>query len=196
MWSASSVSMQRFLGTWRDAGIVVAGWLQLAGQTMTIKLDPGKCKAEAEAVEALVEVNSKLCRGVGPATLAKPSPESCADCPLQTICPAFWEAIEQRGLDEDRAAAAVEVVQIEVGHDDDLYTTQVPVVASSCPTDRDQTVVLRCSVHGDLPDSGRHARWRAVLAAMRADRRLRADFSTVVFPKNGIPRIVVASDGK
>ena len=178
---------------WPTRGRVVAA----GGQAMNFKVDPGECRAEAEAaVEMLIDVNGELCRGVAPETLARPDSESCAGCPFQAICPAFWDEIERRDFNQASAAAAVEVVGIEVGYDADLFTAKVTIIASSCPIVGDQTIVLRGSVHGDLTQTGHGDKWRVVSAAMRADRRLRADLSTIVLPENSIPRIVVATNGQ
>ena len=71
---------------------------------------------------------------------------SSVGCPFQAICAAFWQGIEQRQFDETPGAAAVGVVRTEVGHDGDLYTAQVAVLASSRPMDRDQTIVLHTAI--------------------------------------------------
>ena len=87
----------------------------------------------------------------------------------------------------------MEVVRIDIGHDADLYTAHVAVLASSRPIEKNQVIVLRRSAHGDLSDSPKGTRWRIVSAAVRTDSRLRANLSTVVLAEESVPILAVDS---
>lgn len=173
---------------------VTAKLIAASGQSMEFHLDPDECMAEAEAArEALEEVNRELSRGTPPATLAKPDSASCRRCPFQVICPAFWKWIEEHSIEDLPAAASVEVVRIDIGHDADIYTANVAVMASSRPIDRHQAIVLRRSTHRDHSNSPKGTRWRIVSGMIRPEARLRANLSTVVILENRVPTFTPAS---
>ena len=163
-----------------------------SGQVMEIRIDPEECKAEAEAaLEALSDANSELLNGTPPETLARPNSVSCGRCPFQAVCPAFWKWIEKDGMADQSVAAALKVESIDVAYEADLYTAHVTVLASSRPMEKNQVIVLRRSVHGDLSDSPKGTRWRIVSAAVRGDSRLRANISTVVHAEKSVPKLAV-----
>ena len=171
---------------WPVAARIVAA----SGQVSEFRLDPEKCKDEAElALRALGDVNRELSCTTPLAQLASPNSESCARCPFQAVCPAFWRWLKERTCDVLPAAAAVEVVGIDMGHDSDLYTAHVAVASSSLPIDKDQAIVFRRSAHGDLTESPKGARWRVVSAGIRADARLRAHLSTVLLSEKSVPTL-------
>ena len=176
---------------------VAARIVGASGQVSEFSLDPEKCKAEAEAaLRALEEVNRELRRATAPDMLASPDSASCSRCPFQALCPAFWRWLKECSREVVPAAAAVNVIGIDIGHDSDLYMAHVEVASSSLPIDQDQAVVLRRSAHGDLTDSPKGTRWRVMSAVIRADARLRANLSTVVLPEKSVPsfRLVATSD--
>ena len=175
---------------------VTARLVAASGQVMEVRIDPEECKAEADAaLEVLTDVNRELGRGTPPETLARPDTVYCGRCPFQMICPAFWNWIEEHSLADQSAAAALEVESMDIGYDADLYTAHVAVLASSRPLDRNQTIVLRRSAHGDLSDSPLGSRWRIVSGLVRADTRLRANLFTVVLAEKSAPKLAVNSMG-
>ena len=175
---------------WRVNARVVAA----SGQVRDFSLEPEECKAEAEsALQSIADVNWEISRGTPPATLAKPDSVSCGRCPFKAICPAFWKWLAEGSFEDLPPTAAVEVISIELGHDADLYSAQIAVVASSHPIVQNQTIVLRRSVHGDLVESLKGAQWRIVSAKIRADSRLQANLSTVVLSEDSIPALTLAT---
>ena len=178
---------------WPAAARIVAA----SGQVSDFRLDPEKCKAEAKAaLQALEDTNRELRRGTPPATLGSPNSQSCARCPFQALCPAFWRWLKEFRCEIVPPAAAVEVIGIDMGQDSDLYTAHIAVVSSSLPVGQDQALVLRRSAHGDLTESPKGARWRVVSAVIRPDARLRANLSTVVLSEKNVPtfRLAVMSN--
>ena len=178
---------------WPVAARIVAA----SGHVSEFRLDPEKCKTEAEAaLQALEDVNRELRRATPPAILASPDSESCSRCPFQAPCPAFWRWLKECSREVVPPAAAVKVIGIDMGHDSDLYIARVAVESPSLPIDQDQAIVLRRSAHGDLTDSPKGTRWRVVSAVIRADARLRANLSTVVLSEKSVPsfRLATMSD--
>ena len=176
-------------GSWPVTARIVAA----SGETVEYRIDEVECAAEAKAaLEALAHVKRELSQGTAPETLANPSSASCGRCPFQMICPGFWKWIEHDGFQDSSVAVAAKVVSIDVGHDSDLYTAQVVVLASSCSLDREQTVTLRRSAHGDLVDTPPGSRWRIVSASARPNMRLRSSLSTVVLPEDTVPRLALS----
>lgn len=176
---------------------VAARIVEASGQVSEFRLVPEKCKAEAEAaLQSLEDVNRELRRVTAPAMLASPDSESCSSCPFQALCPAFWMWLKARSPEVVPAAAAMNLIGIDMGQDSDLYMAHVEVASSSLPIDQDQAIVLRRSAHGDLTGSPKGTRWRVVSAVIRADARLRANLSTVVLPEKSVPsfRLVAMSD--
>ena len=175
-------------GSWPVSARIVAA----SGETVKFRIDEVECVAEAKAaLEALEQVKRELSQGTPPEMLANPGSASCWRCPFQMICPGFWKWIEHNGFQDSSVAVAAEVVSIDVGHDSDLYTAQVVVLASSCPLENDQSVALRRSAHGDLIDTAPGSRWRIVSANVRANARLRSNLSTVVLSEDTVPRLAV-----
>jgi hypothetical protein len=173
--------------TWPTRGRVVAA----SGQVLEVEFDPVACSAEADAaLAALDTLNSGLISEARPECLAHPSPQACAGCPFQIICPAFWRRLGADGMKGLPDVAIEGVLQrLETSHDGDLYTVHLVVGSTSHQLNDQQAVVLRKSVHGDLTGLPMGTRCRIVSAKIRADGRLRADPSTVVFPVSALPAL-------
>ncbi|MBK9622569.1 MAG: PD-(D/E)XK nuclease family protein [Candidatus Obscuribacter sp.] len=78
------------LGWWPERGIL----LPMNGSRVEVQLDPDECKKEAQqAVELLASYNQSCAVASNPSDLASPSAETCKWCPYQSICPAYWESI-------------------------------------------------------------------------------------------------------
>jgi len=126
--------------------------------------------------------------GAAPEELAAPAVSACSGCPFQIICPVFWLRLADGRL-EGFAAAALEgaLERVEAGPDGDLYTAYIAARAATPSLNREQAVVLRKSVHGELagPDKGTDCRLAG--GRVRPDGRLGADFSTVVFTVPSLP---------
>jgi PD-(D/E)XK nuclease superfamily len=173
------------LGKWPVGGRLVAA----SGQTLEVKIDPAACNAEADAaLAALDTLNRALNTGAAPEGLAAPAVPACSGCPFQIICPAFWTQLG-RGRLSGFTDAAVEGIleRVEPGPDGDLYTAYVTARSATEHLSRDQAVVLRKSVHGELAPSDTGIYCRLAGGRVRPDGRLSADYWTVVLAASGLP---------
>jgi hypothetical protein len=175
------------LGQWPASGRVVAA----SGQTLEVKIDPAACNAEADAaLAALDALNGALNDGAAPEDLAAPAVSACSGCPFQIICPAFWQKLGHDRLYGFTDAALEGVLEsLEPGPDGDLYTAHVTARSASFHLNREQAVVLRRSVHGELAPSDAGSYCRLAGGRVRPDGRLGADFSTVVLAVPNLPRL-------
>lgn len=175
------------LGQRPSSGRVVAA----SGQTLEVEIDPAGCNAEADAALAgLDALNRALNAGAAPEGLAAPAASACSGCPFQIICPAFWQQLG-RGRLKGLTDAALEGIleRLEPGPDGDLYTAYVTARAASTDLNREQAVVLRKSVHGELVPSDAGSSCRLAGGRVRPDGRFGTDFATVVFAVPGLPRL-------
>lgn len=156
-----------------------------------IKIDPAACSAEADAaLAALDAVNEGLNSGAAPGDLAAPAVSACSGCPFQIICPVFWPKLGHGGLTEFTDAALEGILErLEPGPDGDLYTVYITARSAAQHLNRNQAVVLRKSVHGELAphDTGTYCRLAG--GRVRPDGRLGADCSTVVLATSNLPRL-------
>jgi hypothetical protein len=175
------------LGKWPASGRVVAA----SGQTFEVKIDPAACNAEADAALAeLDKFNGALDSGAAPEDLAAPAVAACAGCPFQIICPAFWQQLGHGHLERYADAALEGILEhLEPGPDNDLYTAYVTARSASLHLNREQTVVLRKCVHGELVLSDVGSNCRLAGGRIRPDGRFGADFSTVVLAVSTLPRL-------
>ena len=176
-------------GRWPKSGRIVAA----SGQTLEVPLAPAACIAEADAALATLDaLNGCLAAGASPQAIAQPSEEACAECPFQSLCPAFWSWLAETGSASLPDAAAQGMLnRVELGQDGDLYTAYLAVQQQSMPSGI-QALVLRRTIHGDLTASPRGAHWRIISAKLKPDGRLRADPSTCVFALEDLPGVVTA----
>jgi hypothetical protein len=102
----------------------------------------------------------------------------------------FWLQLGQGGL-ADLSEAALEGVleRIESGPDGDLYTVYMTALSATTNLNREQAIVLRKSVHGELVQSSIGTRCRLAAGRVRPDGRFGADFSTVVLAASSSPRL-------
>jgi hypothetical protein len=123
-----------------------------------------------------------------PLTLATPSAENCTGCSFQIICPAFWQCLQEgrlQGLGD--TAMSGDIVSVEPGPDDDLYIANIETKATSHPLERQQPVVLRKSIQGDLSAAILGRACRLVDFKVRADGRVRTEPSTVILADDDCP---------
>jgi hypothetical protein len=155
----------------------------------------GKLRRLAEADAALAgldALNGALNAGAAPEDLAAPAALACSGCPFQIICPAFWQQLGRlKGLTDPALEGILE--RLEPGPDGDLYTAYVTARAASTDLNRQQAVVLRKSVHGELVPSDAGSSCRLTGGWVRPDSRFAAEFATVVFAVPGLPRLENAS---
>lgn len=175
------------LGKWPIGGRVVAA----SGQILDIKIDPTACRAEADAaLAALDALNRALSNGAAPEDLAAPAVPACTGCPFQVICPAFWQQLGRGALAGFTDAALEGILErLEPGPDGDIYTAYVTARSAAQRLNRDQVVVLRKSVHGELAQRDTGTLCRLAGGRVRPDGRLGADYSTVVLAASSLPRL-------
>ena len=174
-------------GKWPGAGRIVAA----SGQTLEVKIDPAACNVEADtAVAALDALNAALNAGAPPADLAAPATSACSRCPFQIICPVFWLQLGDGRLAEFTDAAFEGILErLEPGPDGDLYTVYLTAQSASQHLNREQAVVLRKSVHGELASLDTGTSCRLAGGRIRPDGRIGADFWTVVLAAASLPRL-------
>ena len=180
-------------GYWPKTGIVAAA----SGATIHIDLEPKQCDAEAEiALAALDKWNASLLAANQANELAAPSASACENCRFQLICPAFWESITRGSmvLLHGASAATGTLAAVQSGNDRDLQTLQFSNIAASYSAESDQSLVIRCSIHGDHLSNTIGAICRITGASVRQDGRLRADLSTIVASENELPSIEIGHE--
>jgi hypothetical protein len=180
-------------GYWPKTGILVAA----SGATLSIDLDPKQCEAEAGiALDSLDKWNASLKAASRADELATPSASACENCRFQLICPAFWERITKSSMTPlgGAPAATGKLVSVQSGNDQDLQTLQFSNIAATYPIEPHQSLVIRCSIHGDHFSREIGSVCRITGASSRQDGRLRADLSTVIMAENELPQIEIGHE--
>jgi hypothetical protein len=182
------------LGYWPKTGIISA----TSGASITFNLVPAECDAEADkAVLELEGWNNALLIAERPEDIASPSAAACQNCRFQLVCPAFWawiSAVTATGMPRTAPAASGILSSVQSGNDGDLQTLHFSNVCATLPTGSDLTLTLRRSIHGDFLPTAVGTECRITGAKVRADGRLRADYSTVIMSANQLPVISIQNE--
>jgi hypothetical protein len=164
-----------------------------SGEVLGVPIEKAVCTQEADAAVSAMEALNSLVSTAGPAKrLASVSPTNCWNCPFKLICEAFWQSPPQNAAEIPAMAALSGLfTSVRNGIDGDLYSLELAVEASTHVLAPAQTIVLRKSIHGDVsPNPGE--RYRIVDARAGADRRVRADISTVVARVGELPAVILS----
>ena len=176
-------------GRFPNASRIVAA----SGEILEVPIERATCTEEADAAVSAMEVLNGLVSAAGPAErLAEVSQINCWNCPFKLLCGAFWQSPPQN-VPEIPASAALSgvITSVQGGIDGDLYSLEIAVEASTHILAPTQSIVLRKSIHGDVnPNPGE--RCRLVDGRAGADRRVRADLSTVVARVSELPTLILS----
>jgi hypothetical protein len=182
------------LGYWPNTGIITAA----SGASITFNLVPAECDAEADnATLELDGWNNALLTAEQPDDIANPSAAACQNCRFQLVCPAFWAWISAgmaTSMPRTAPAASGILSSVQSGNDGDLQTLHFSHVSATLPTGTELILTVRRSIHGDFFPTAIGTECRITAAAVRADGRLRADYSTLVMSTNQIPVISIQND--
>lgn len=177
------------LGWWPERGIL----LPMNGSRVEVQLDPAECIREAEqAVELLSSYNQSCSSASIPSDLASASAETCKWCPYQSICPAFWEAvnvdwsIDNTGCVEGSLTDAPLQIHNGLAYSLSLVaekgSTEVSEVKTFFPFD--------CGLYSDIRMLQSQDRVRLIGLVRRSDGSLALGKRTVLTKVENIPDIV------
>lgn len=176
------------MGQWPATARIVSA----SGQSLERDINRNDCENEADAaVAALEAMNNSLVRDGEVSAIATPEEISCGQCQYQAICPAFWSWHASAGWPKLRdSAARGRLESVALGLDGDLYTIALHLEGSR-GWSREQNLVLRRSIHGDLTGCAAGTWVKVVSASEWPDGRLKADISTCVFSEGDLPELVI-----
>jgi hypothetical protein len=176
-------------GRFPSASRIVAA----SGEVLDVPIEKSACTEEADAaVSAMEQLNNLVSINAPADQLASVSEMNCWSCPFQLICETFWQSPPQAAPGTAAGAALSGIVtSVQSGIDGDLYSLELSVEASTHMLASSQSIVLRKSIHGDVsPSPGE--RCRVVDGRAGADRRVRADISTVVARVSELPALILS----